>query len=72
MHLYVNGVEDASRVVRSTYSPQYFGHFYIGSAPEDGKVEGIHSFEGTITEVVEYDRALTSQEVRAIYSSVQD
>ncbi len=69
--LYVNGQKDAEKLVHSTYSPKFYGHFYIGSVPEEGKVEGIHSFDGTITEVVEYSRTLTPQEVREIYSSVQ-
>ncbi len=69
MCLYVNGRQDASQVVGATYAPRFYGHFHIGSVPEDGKVEGVHSFDGAITEVVEYDRALTPKEIQAIYSS---
>ena len=71
MRLYVNGRQDASQAVGATYAPRFYGHFHIGSAPEDGKVEGVHSFDGAITEVVEYDRVLTPKEVRDIYSSAQ-
>jgi hypothetical protein len=69
--LFVNGVEEATAELSSHGTPRFQDVACLGAMPDEVDGSGIPLFQGDLSEVVIYNRALTAEEVRRLYQAAQ-
>jgi hypothetical protein len=69
--IFINGSEDGRTAVPGGFSGEW-GIIYINPPDEDDEIDGkVPSFRGAIDEIAVFRKALSPDEVRRMYSSVQ-
>ena len=67
LKIYVDGILESSTTTSLIQNPSIFKDFYIGGfGPADG---GFQYFNGTLDDLIVYNRALTATEVSALYTA---
>lgn len=69
--LFVNGVEEGVTELTAG-TPEFHDTLQLGASPEGINTADIHSLRGAVSEIILYNRALKSQEIRKLYESTQE